>query len=118
MKAFLYPAFGEVDLSGTAGEYHALAALVAAGSGTQAAEPDATDAFGGTVLTRIQVSTSANSLVLISAGADGILQISGAPDPLAILASNFEAMATAEKAATYTSTTSQITHTWIQDQRV
>ncbi|RLP97087.1 hypothetical protein EAD96_30310 [Micromonospora sp. BL1] len=94
MKILFYPPSGEVDISGTAGEYHALAALIVAGSGGHAAEPDATDDFGGTALSGLQVSTSAHRMVLISIDdARGVLQISGASAPLALLASNVEAMA-------------------------
>ena len=97
MKILFYPTSGYIDLSGTADDYHALAALISAGGGTRAAEHDATDPFGGTALSCVRISTAANSMVLISIDhADGILQISGAPAPLAIFASNLESMAADE----------------------
>ncbi|MFE9690340.1 hypothetical protein [Micromonospora sp. NPDC005806] len=93
MKILFYPVSGEIDLSGTADDYQALAALIRAGQGAQAAEPNVTDAFGGTALSQIQVSTTAGSLAQIAVDPDGILRISGSPTPLAVLASNIEAMA-------------------------
>ncbi|SBT45437.1 Imm32 family immunity protein [Micromonospora auratinigra] len=96
VQVLLDPASGEVDLSGTADDYHALAALLTAGGGTLPAEPDAVDAFGRTALSRIQVSTAPDRPVLISVDADGVLRISGAAASRAVLASNVAAMAAAE----------------------
>ncbi|MEU4334808.1 hypothetical protein AB0F59_09300 [Micromonospora lupini] len=97
MKILFYLTFGYIDLSGTADDYRALAALISAGGGTYAAEHDAPDPFGGTALSCVRISTTANSMVLISVDhAGGTLQISGAPAPLAIFASNLESMAADE----------------------
>ncbi|MEH1056573.1 hypothetical protein V6U89_15325 [Micromonospora sp. CPCC 206171] len=94
MKILFYPAFRELDLSGSSADYHRLADVIAAGAGTRATAGGGSG-DGEVALAAVEVAAVPGRAVLIEVAA-GRLRVSGDPAKLAVLAENVRAMADAE----------------------
>ena len=99
MQLLWHTTRGEVDMSGTAEDYEALAALIHTGHGTHAAASSPAAAAAGVVALReIRVSTIADQAVLITVNSDdSSLQVTGDATRLNVLADNLLACAGAEE---------------------